>query len=228
MMCIPVVAATQAEALSIIKESANLADVLELRMDLLSDGNVQHLIDAVRLASRSVKVLVTNRPQQDFPDEEERIRVLLEAISRGADFVDVELTTAPDLRERIRTAIVAHNNRTQLIISHHDFRKTPSLKTLIRFFNESVEAGADVVKIVTLARAPKDNLRVLGLIPYSRKRNRKIIAFCMGEQGRISRVMAFQLGSFFTFAALGRGAESASGQFTVREMRQIVRIIEGQ
>ena len=228
MICIPVVAATQAEALRMIRESAHLADVLELRMDLLSDGNVKELIGAVRSSSASVRILVTNRERETScsSGEKERLGVLLEAVSLGADFVDVELTTPPVWREEIRAAIGAHGNRTKLIISHHDFRKTPALKTLIRLFNESVKAGADVVKIVTMARSPEDNLRVLSLIPYAGRRHREIIAFCMGEQGRISRVMAAMLGASFTFASLERGAESAAGQLTVREMKQIFRILK--
>ncbi|HLE19302.1 MAG TPA: type I 3-dehydroquinate dehydratase, partial [Syntrophales bacterium] len=77
----------------------------------------------------------------------------------------------------------------------------------------------------TMACSPEDNLTVLSLIPYAGRRNREIIAFCMGEQGRISRVMAALLGAFFTFASLKRGAESAAGQLTVREMEQIFRIL---
>jgi len=228
MICIPVVAATQAEALRMIRESAHLADVLELRMDLLSDGNVKELIGAARSSSASVRVLVTNREKETAcsSGEKERLGVLLEAVSSGADFVDVELTTSPVWREEIRAAIGAQDNRTKLIISHHDFHKTPALKTLIRLFNESVKAGADVVKIVAMARSPEDNLKVLSLIPYAGRRNREIIAFCMGEQGRISRVMAALLGAFFTFASLERGAESAAGQLTVREMKQIFRILK--
>ena len=228
MICIPVVAASQAEALLMIQGSAHLADVLELRMDLLSDGNVKELIDAVRSSSASTRVLVTNREKETSCSlgEEERIGVLLEAVSLGVDFVDVELTTSPVRREEIRSFIGAQDNRTKLIISYHDFHKTPALKTLIRFFNESVKAGADVVKIVTMARSPEDNLKVLSLIPYAGRRHREIIAFCMGEQGRISRVMAALLGASFTFASLERGAESASGQLTVREMKQIFRILK--
>ena len=227
MICISVVAKRQSEALQIIQSSAGLADVLELRMDLLSDGNLEELMGAVRSASRSVKILVTNRQAQGSgaPDEKERIGVLLTAVSLGADFVDIELATAPAWREDVRAMIASHGSRTALIVSHHDFFRTPSRKTLIGIFNEGVQAGASIVKIVTLARAPQDNLAVLGLIPYARRRKKDIIAFCMGKEGKISRVMAPLLGAFFTFASLKRGAESGAGQLTIGEMRSIYRIL---
>jgi 3-dehydroquinate dehydratase type I len=66
---------------------------------------------------------------------------------------------------------------------------------------------------------------VLGLSPYARKKGKGIIAFCMGEQGRISRVMALLLGSYLSFAALDKGAESAPGQLTIGEMRQLQEIL---
>jgi 3-dehydroquinate dehydratase type I len=228
MICIPVVVATQAEALQFIDRSAGLADILELRMDLLADGKLQGLMAAIRSAAPAVKVLVTNRPRSaaSAGGEKERIAVLMEAVSLGADFVDVELETATEWMEKVRTLIGENQERTKLIVSHHDFRQTPPRQELVRLFNAAVRAGAQVTKIVTLARSQEDNLTTLSLIPYARRRKAAIIAFCMGEQGKMSRVMAPFLGSLFTFAALEDGSASAPGQLTVREMRQIWRILE--
>lgn len=228
MICIPMVAATQDEALQFINRSAGLADILELRMDLLADGKLKGLLTAVRSAAPAVKVLVTNRPRSaaSAGAEKERIEVLLEAVSLGADYVDLELATARVWREKIRAAIGANRDCTRLIISHHNFCQTPPRQELVRLFNAAVRGGAQVIKIVTLARDRQDNLAILSLLPYARRRNREIIAFCMGEHGKMSRVMAPLLGALFTFAALEEGAESAPGQLTVREMRQIWRLME--
>jgi 3-dehydroquinate dehydratase type I len=223
-----VVAATQAEALQFIDRSAGLADILELRMDLLADGKLHRLMAAVWSAAPAVKVLVTNRSGSaaSTRGEQERIDVLLEAVSLGADFVDVELEAVTLWREKLLTLIGENQDRTKLIVSHHDFRHTPSRQELIRLLNAAVSAGAQVTKIVTLARSQEDNLAILSLLPYARRRKLEIIAFCMGEQGKMSRVMAPSLGSLFTFAALEDGSESAPGQLTVREMRQIWRLME--
>lgn len=228
MICIPVVAATQDEALQFIDRSAGLADILELRMDLLADGKLNGLMAAVRSAAPAVQVLVTNRPRSasKATGEKERIDVLMEAVSLGADFVDVELATATLWREKVRTLIGENHDRTRLIVSHHDFRQTPPRQELVRLFNAAVRAGAQVTKIVTLARTQEDNLAILSLMPYARRRKLEIIAFCMGEYGKMSRVMAPLLGALFTFAALDDGSESAPGQLTVQEMRQVWRVME--
>jgi 3-dehydroquinate dehydratase type I len=72
-----------------------------------------------------------------------------------------------------------------------------------------------------------DNLEVLRLIPYARQKGVKVIAFCMGEKGKISRIVAPLLGSYLTYAAWSKGKEAAPGQMTIKEMMEIFRIVKG-
>ena len=82
--------------------------------------------------------------------------------------------------------------------------------------------GAEVVKMVTLAKTPLDNLRTLALIPEARKGGVKLITFCMGPLGRLSRVASVLLGGYLTFAALEPGEASAAGQIPIREMKKML------
>jgi 3-dehydroquinate dehydratase type I len=84
-----------------------------------------------------------------------------------------------------------------------------------------IQLEADVVKIVSFARAWEDNLTILSLIPYARERRQKIVAFCMGEKGKISRIFSPLLGAAWAYASLNRNKASAPGQLTVGEMREI-------
>ena len=67
MICIPVTAKTQADALRQIESSIPRADVLELRMDLISDGDLKTLIKNCRSHKIPVKVMVTNRRKESSP-----------------------------------------------------------------------------------------------------------------------------------------------------------------
>ncbi|MGO9136511.1 MAG: shikimate dehydrogenase [Syntrophales bacterium] len=228
MICIPITGYSEEEAMLQIEMSLSRAHLLELRMDLIN-GDLRTLMERCRSSRRPVKILVTNRRREssasgDMPGEGERIAVLKEAVHLGADYVDVELYTPEALRKDVLAAASTHDNRTRVIISHHDFSKTPSLKTLKSIFHDCVECGASVAKIVTLAKSPEDNLTVLSLIPYARDRKNDIIAFCMGEQGRESRIMAPLLGSYFSFASLKDGLASAPGQLTVSEMEDVLNL----
>ena len=155
------------------------------------------------------------------------MELLKEAVELGADYVDIEVRTEEALIEELSTKIGNHHGRTKWIISHHDFSGTPSERALRRKLDECNGTGADIVKIVTYANTVEDNLRVLGLIPHALRKGGEIIAFCMGELGRISRIMAPLLGSSFSYASLERGAESAPGQLTIEEIKGVFKILNG-
>jgi 3-dehydroquinate dehydratase type I len=226
MICIPIIANTQDAALMQMERSFPLADILELRIDRIEDVNLEKL-----MSKKQGKILVTNRRKDEgggFPGtERDRVELLKEAVALGADYVDIELRTEEALIKELAARIGNHHGRTKWIISHHDLIGTPSERVLRMKLNETTGTGADITKIVTYAKRMEDNLRVLGLIPYARRKELEIIAFCMGEMGRMSRVMAPLLGSYLGYASLERGAESAPGQLTIEEMKLIFEVLNG-
>jgi 3-dehydroquinate dehydratase type I len=227
MICIPITARTHAGAMRAIGYSTAVADVIELRMDLIHNGRLVALIDHARACNEAVKVMVTHRPEVggDSSQERSRIDCLKEAVFLGADYVDIELQADRAMRTELIEAIACLQHRTALIVSHHDFQRTPSLRTLKALFHGCVKAGADIVKIVTWARTSQDNLRVLGLIADAEREGIDLINFCMGPEGRISRIAAPMLGSCLSYVSLRRGGESASGQLTITEMNKIMDIL---
>ncbi len=218
------------------------ADIVELRIDGMNDPDLRLL-----LKEKLGQVLVTNRRREEggafSGSEAERVALLEDAVSLGADFIDIEASTDPALIVALKVKIGAvsaiHPPRpnpfpqgggtkygTKLILSWHDFGGTPSEQILKKKFRDMRAIGADIIKIVTYARKEEDNLRILSLVPYARRQGQEIIAFCMGAAGRSSRIMTAALGSFLTFAALERGVESAPGQMTVDEMKKIWEILD--
>ncbi len=116
MICIPITGYTQEQALLQIEMSLTRAHVLELRMDLICDGNLQTLMERCRAYPIPVKILVTNRRRGHSPSEEssgevQRIALLEEAVRLGADYVDIELDTAEPLRHGVLATASAHGNR---------------------------------------------------------------------------------------------------------------------
>jgi 3-dehydroquinate dehydratase type I len=226
MICIPIAATTTETAMAQMEKGASLADVLELRIDQIRDVDLQQLMNGKRSGKR---ILVTNRHKDEgggFPgNERERVELLKDAVALGADYVDIELRTEKHLIKELVTQIKRYYGRTKWIISTHDFSGTPPEGVLKKRFDACSKTGADIVKICTYAHKLEDNLRVLGLIPYAQNKDRAIIALCMGEKGKISRVMAPLLGASWSYASLEKGAESAPGQLTAEEMRLIYRLV---
>ena len=215
-LCIPVVETTVGKALIAIKEVNRWADLIELRVDYLKGVKLSPLFE-----NRQKPFIVTNRRREEGGkyrgEESKRLGVLQEAIDLGADYIDVELATESPFLQRL----IRNKKETQVILSFHDFQRTPSLKELQRLSGQMIRLGADVIKIVPFAKSWEDNLSILSLIPFAREKKQKIVAFCMGEKGKISRIFSPFLGAAWTYASLNKSRASAPGQLTVRELREI-------
>jgi len=224
MICIPICASDTDSARKKMALAAPLCDIVELRLDYLDSIDLSSL-----LAARHGPVVVTNRKTDErgrfTGTEEERVSSLTDAVRLGADFVDVELSTPPELMAAITGTMQKSSTGTRLIISSHNFMETPSLDRLHDLYARSRAAGGDIIKIVTHARVLSDNLTILALVDRVISDKGAIIAFCMGRKGKISRVMAPFFGSFLTFASLETGAESAPGQMTVHDMKKIFEVL---
>jgi 3-dehydroquinate dehydratase type I len=191
-------------------------DFFEVRIDLIGAGWQNTVKGLTR------PWLATDRSPREGgkgeADEGARVAQLTEAVRLGASMVDVELSL-PHLEKvvaQLKPAVVC-------VISHHDFNGTPSYTALVEIAKRQVAAGADICKVVTTATSCDDNMTVLNLI--KRFPENKIVALTMGSQGLMSRILAPLAGGFFTYAALERGKESAPGQLTVTELRDIYKSI---
>ena len=153
---------------------------------------------------------------------------LCKAIEAGARYVDVEIEAPKQMSKRVRN--VAHENGTVFIRSFHDFEGTDSLEALKAVVEKCCYHGADVVKIVTTAHRQDDVDRVLSLYEWCRESAASesgkvaslaeggLIAFCMGNAGRQSRMDCLKAGAPYTYAAVSEDEAAAPGQWTASEM----------
>ncbi len=221
MFCIPIIAKNTDEAFEKIARASTLADMLEIRLDMMDMFDLHEIIKAA-----SKPVLVTYRSKKEggkgIEDPAARTDYILTAIQKGADLVDVELS----LPRRWREKILDTEGRSRIVISTHINDGTPSQLDLEKIFKDCADTHSDIVKIVTRAETWADNLRVLELIPKAHDLGIKIIAFCMGPMGRISRIVSHLMGGYLTFASLEEGEESADGQIPIRQMKQIIDMLK--
>jgi 3-dehydroquinate dehydratase-1 len=199
--------------LDVIKTNSPLADMFEVRIDLIGKR-------WQRVAACLKKPWIACNRWADeggkwHGKEAERINELRDALKLGAAIIDVELATPSlvDLTKEIK-------DRAKCLISYHNIKETPPLEELRQIVNRQLKAGADICKVVTTARAFADNFVVLDLVAaFSPKI--QIVAFAMGAQGKLSRILSPLAGGAFTYASAGQGKESAEGQLTVKTLRDI-------
>jgi len=211
-ICIALMPQTTAEAVSQMTDLAPKADLFELRVDAMQECD----LGAV-LAARTRPMIVTNRRAAEGgcreQPEDARLAVLAEAVRLGADYVDVELAGLAAFERLVPST---ERGRTKLIVSYHDTENMPP--DLPARAREIEATGADVVKVAGTARRLEDNLPVFETLRATRK---PVIALAMGELGEPSRILAGKFGGLLMFASTAAGAESAPGQITTRQMREL-------
>lgn len=141
-------------------------------------------------------------------------RRLTKAVEAGAAYLDLEKEAPAPMSKRLRKA--AQENGTIVIRSYHDFTGTPSREKLAETAAQCREFGAEVIKIVTTARSAADVQTVLSLYDDFDR----LIAFCMGEAGRQSRLDCLAKGAPYTYAALTEDEATAPGQWSTASMKK--------
>ena len=227
-----------------VYEALEQCEMAEIRLDrcVLTPKEIEELFtsDVPLVATcRISEVAASEASLQDLPEQSREIKAmqiaekkLIKAIESGARYVDVEIEAQKQMSKRVRSA--AHENGTVFIRSYHDFEGTDSLEALKAVVEKCVYHGADMVKIVTMAHSPADVDKVMALYDWCRKEKESgnerigaladggLIAFCMGEAGHESRLMALQHGAPYTYAALTAEESAAPGQWATAEMRKAV------
>ncbi|HEV3026713.1 MAG TPA: shikimate dehydrogenase [Planctomycetota bacterium] len=210
MICAVIRTPSSEEAVTAMAEARRAgADLCELRIDYLRDPDLARI-----LASKPLPVLATVRPTweggQYAGDEALRFGLLEDACLHGADYVDVEFRAYKDFQRR----------NAKLVVSYHDFEKTP--EDLERIAKKMAALEPLLVKIACQTRSIADLAR---LVRLQKTFPSPIAVIAMGEIGEPLRVLYHRYGGRLTFVSLKAGLESAPGQVTVEEM---VRLYQGK
>ena len=190
------------------------SDYAEIRFDFLNPNLVPDALQQIKKDLR--KCVCTLRPVSEGGKfeggEKNRISIIKLIAEYNPFLLDVELNTLSknkNLRRYLK------NTGTDILVSWHNFKQTPSNSALKKKLTQMKKISNNI-KIVTMAKSINDPTQVLSLY---KNNNTKLIAFSMGNYGRISRILCLFLGSPYTYASLGKPI--APGQFSVDEVKSI-------
>jgi len=190
------------------------SDYAEIRFDFLNPNLVPDALQQIKKDLR--KCVCTLRPVSEGGKfeggEKNRISIIKLIAEYNPFLLDVELNTLSknkNLRRYLK------NTGTDILVSWHNFKQTPSNSALKKKLTQMKKISNNI-KIVTMAKSINDATRVLSLY---KNNNTKLIAFSMGNYGRISRILCLFLGSPYTYVSLGKPV--APGQFSVDEVKSI-------
>ena len=220
-ICVSILPKNNNEALGLVEKAEKAtADLVEVRFELFEESrNLKDLVESTNLP-----LIATNKLQIEHGyfsgTEKERQQTLYSAAKAGFEYVDVDFAS-PKRDEIIRALQELH---AKTVVSYHDYNgilTTPSMKKIL---DEEIRAGASICKLVLTAKHIEDNLPVLNFVSFA-STTAQLVCFCMGEEGRTSRLLSPAFGAYFTFAALEHGNETAPGQMTVSEMRSAYKLL---
>ena len=214
--CVSVAETSPKKLVSTLKKALKKSDYAEIRFDFLKPIQVP---EALELSKKYLKKTVcTLRPKSEggkfSGPEKERISVIKLIAEYNPYLLDVEFNTLSKDKALFN---YIKKTKTNILVSWHDFKKTPDINFLEKRFRQMAKFS-NFVKIVTTAKGSSDASRVLSL--YGMAKKTKLIAFAMGDLGRISRILCLYLGSPFTYVSLGKAV--APGQFSLKEIKSII------
>lgn len=189
-------------------------DFAEIRLDKMYVNSTE----VRKIFSHHPNLIATLRTGSQENTEGETL--LMAAIEAGAAYVDIQVEAYEDLKRALIQK--ARSHRCKVIISYHNFKRTPGRVELEHIVNLCFDSGADIAKVACLVQSPKDNTRIIGLLSDTRP----LVVIGMGQLGKITRIAGPLLGSLFTYASLDRGKETAEGQIDHMLLRKIFKSLK--
>ena len=201
-----------------LKAALKKSDYIEIRLDFLKIEQVPIALEIIKKDLN--RIVCTLRPKTEggkfSGTEKERISIIKLIAEYNPFLLDIEYNTLKKNKELLK---YLKTTKTKLLVSWHDFKKTPKSIELKKQINQMSKFSSNV-KIVSTAKSTEDATRMLEL--YSKKGKNNLISFAMGDAGRISRILCLYLGSPYTYVSLGKAV--APGQFSVDEVNKIINL----
>ena len=216
--CISIGENTPEKIRSKLKVALKKSDYVEIRLDFLKSEQIPKTLEIIKKDLN--KVVCTLRPKTEggkfAGNEKERISIIKLIAEYNPFLLDIEFNTLNKNKELFK---YLKSTKTKLLVSWHDFKKTPKNSELKNKIKQMSKFSTNV-KIVSTAKSTDDSTRMLEL--YNNKGKNNLISFAMGDFGRISRILCLYLGSPYTYVSLGKAI--APGQFSVDEVKKIINL----
>lgn len=242
-ICVPIAYETEKEILeeSVRIGKSSVADIAEWRIDWYQDvfqpRKRNALAKKIRENLQGKPLLVTFRSRREGGERDitpAAYQVLLDEViesnigsntgSNTVDLLDVELSQGMAcVQELIKHA---HQMGIGVIVSQHDFKKTPEASSLIATMEQMASYGADVCKIAVMPQSLADVAALLSATGTMKENHPEtlLITMSMGRTGCVSRLCGGLFGSVMSFGSMGKA--SAPGQVSAKELSDVLWAIE--
>lgn len=231
---VPITAKTKEQALAQAQVIANTAEanLAEFRIDLLSFASDTKQVIAL---GHELKKILGNKPmiatirtkneggQLEISDADYGKTYQAYLKNPFMDWLDVEMFRD----QKVVSEIVqkAHQKKVLIVMSNHDFQKTPSQDEIEKRLLKQDQMGADVLKIAVMPKSKQDVFTLMNAtLKVSQQTTKPLLTMSMGQLGTISRVATANMGGSYSFGMIGQA--SAPGQIDVTKLKQILQTVQ--
>lgn len=224
-ICVPVCEKTTEAVLDAVKEvKTTPADLIEWRIDYFDEDMFAAAPEIFKTAA-PLPVLCTFRTKAEGGEREidpAAYFALNEALGAlGVPMLDLELALCLAHEARAKQAIDAlHARGAVLVLSSHDFEKTPPRDVLVERYRQMEALGGDLPKIAVMPQSQRDVMVLLSAMTEASAACGPLIGISMGELGKLTRVRGGAFGSVMTFASKGKA--SAPGQIDAETLASML------
>ncbi|CAM0664836.1 3-dehydroquinate dehydratase [Acinetobacter baumannii] len=231
---VPITAKTKEQALAQAQVIANTADadLAEFRIDLLSFASDTKQV--IALGHELKKILGNKLMIATIRTKNEGGQLEISDADYGKtyqaylknpfmDWLDVEMFRD----QKVVSEIVqkAHQKKVLVVMSNHDFQKTPSQDEIEKRLLKQDQMGADVLKIAVMPKSKQDVFTLMNAtLKVSQQTTKPLLTMSMGQLGTISRVATANMGGSYSFGMIGQA--SAPGQIDVTKLKQILQTVQ--
>lgn len=231
-VCVPIVGKTFSEIIEQAEKISSMgSDLVEWRVDCCDFYHDAEQIEEIMVFIREIleetPLLFTFRSDREGGnqgiEDNEYLEINRLAIQSGmADMIDVEMSHADGIiDEIIRTA---HRAQRPVLLSSHNFERTPSVEMMVERLKQMEERTADIAKLAVMPKNERDVLNLLSCTLSAREQMEiPIVTMAMGGIGTISRLSGESFGSALTFGCVGKA--SAPGQMELKQLKDTLDFI---
>ena len=205
MICTVIRTKSVKKLLESFSEAQKKADLTEIWFDEFSKQKLPEIVEQV--LSKKKRPIIYKSLSED------NLEIV---VQKNIDYIDLDVNVSKKILKKVKKL----NPKTKIIISFHDFKKTPSSKELRKIAKKIKAKGADIIKMATMAKSFSDSLRMLSILDELTQKKQKAICICMGKEGEITRITGHLFGNFLMYAPLNEKEKTAKGQLTIDQLKK--------
>ncbi len=222
--CLPIIAGTKETVIQKISDHFSDYSYFEIWLDYISDLDTDFIDYLISNYEERIIFLFRRQNLEDIKMSLDQREKIMWQVANSKAFLDLDFLTQKDELSYLKEK----NLKLNLILSFHDYEKTPGFPQMIDIVREMEDYHPSIYKFSCFCNDDKDGLKLLNLLMTLKEDGKKYIVLGMGQRGTLTRVAGALWGNQMNFVPIRKDEVSAPGQLTKEELEEVLKILGGR